>query len=208
MTLRDDIQALPDDAFRDLKAWVVTTETDRRAAQPAVEQARAEDTQKLWEAHPELKPKFETEPVEVDTSTTVSLADLLAKYPAWKQPVGAHDALPTGAIVTDEGRIWRTDLPTLNVWKPGTMNAGWVDITDQLLAQANPAPETPETEGDVPEVDTTPEPAAPAYKQPSGGHDAYKQGDRVTYNGATYESTINSNVWTPDAYPQGWRKIA
>lgn len=222
MTLKDTIQALPDDEFRDLKAWVVTTETDRRAAQPAVEQARAEDTQKLWEAHPELKPKFETEPVEVDTSKTVTLADLLAKYPPYKQPTGAHDALPTGAIVTDEGRIWRTDLPTLNVWKPGTMNAGWVDITDELLAQANQqtqpeetdaseepeAPETPEPEGeDTEPTPKTTEPEAPPYKQPSGAHDAYNSGDRMTYNGEMYESTVNGNVWTPDAYPQGWKKL-
>lgn len=204
MTLQDTIQALPDEEFRDLKAWIVTTETDRRAAQPAVEQARAEDTQKLWEAHPELKPEFETEPVEVDTSKTVTLDDLLAKYPPYKQPTGAHDALPTGAIVTDEGRIWRTDLPTLNVWKPGTMNTQWVDITDELLGNLS---QPTNQEGDEANEEATEQPAVPAYKQPSGGHDAYKMGDRVTYNGTVYESTINGNVWSPQDYPQGWKKL-
>lgn len=60
MTLQDTIQALPDNEFRDLKAWVVTTETDRRAAQPAVEEAQAQLVEELWEAKPELKPEAGT----------------------------------------------------------------------------------------------------------------------------------------------------
>lgn len=54
-----------------------------------------------------------------------------------------------------------------------------------------------------------PEPAAevPAYVQPTGAHDAYQTGDKVTYNGAVYESLINGNVWAPDVYPAGWRLI-
>ena len=30
---------------------------------------------------------------------------------------------------------------------------------------------------------------------------------RVTFEGADYESTIAGNVWSPAAYPQGWRKL-
>ena len=47
----------------------------------------------------------------------------------------------------------------------------------------------------------------PAYVQPTGAHDAYQTGDKVTYNGAVYESLINGNVWAPDVYPAGWRLI-
>lgn len=47
----------------------------------------------------------------------------------------------------------------------------------------------------------------PAWVQPTGAHDAYKVGDRVTFEGADYESTIAGNVWSPAAYPQGWRKL-
>lgn len=35
----------------------------------------------------------------------------------------------------------------------------------------------------------------------------YNTGDRVTYNGKTYESTIDNNVWAPDAYPAGWTEV-
>ncbi len=40
------------------------------------------------------------------------------------------------------------------------------------------------------------------WVQPTGAHDAYQLGDRVTYNGQTWESTINANVWAPGVY--GW----
>ena len=30
---------------------------------------------------------------------------------------------------------------------------------------------------------------------------------RVTFECADYESTIAGNVWSPAAYPQGWRKL-
>lgn len=42
----------------------------------------------------------------------------------------------------------------------------------------------------------------------TGAHDAYSIDDRVTYKGKTYESTINANVWSPDAYPQGWKQVS
>lgn len=45
-----------------------------------------------------------------------------------------------------------------------------------------------------------------AWKQPTGSSDAYKKGDRVTFNGSTYESLIDANVWSPTAYPAGWKK--
>ena len=35
----------------------------------------------------------------------------------------------------------------------------------------------------------------------------YMKGDQVTFNGKTYESTIDNNVWSPEAYPQGWREV-
>ena len=138
-TLRQQVQALTPGDWQTFLAWIVTTETDRRAAQPAVEEARAEDTQKLWEAHPELKPAFKTEEDIPQSGDALTLDELLAQCDQWVQPSGAHDALPTGAIVAHEGAIWRTDLPTLNVWEPGTMNTQWVDITDQLLAESRKA---------------------------------------------------------------------
>ena len=44
----------------------------------------------------------------------------------------------------------------------------------------------------------------PVWSQPTGAHDAYNKGDIVDYNGTLYKSTIDGNVWAPDAYPGGW----
>jgi hypothetical protein len=48
----------------------------------------------------------------------------------------------------------------------------------------------------------------PEYKQPTGAHDAYHVGDKITYNGKHYTCLMDGCVWTPDAYPQGWREEA
>ena len=47
----------------------------------------------------------------------------------------------------------------------------------------------------------------PEWVQPLGASDAYNTGDIVSHNGVLYESTIDGNVWSPDAYPQGWKQI-
>lgn len=47
----------------------------------------------------------------------------------------------------------------------------------------------------------------PVWSQPTGSHDAYNTGDIVNYNGVLYESTVDGNVWAPDAYPAGWMEV-
>ena len=44
----------------------------------------------------------------------------------------------------------------------------------------------------------------PAWEQP-GSTNPYMQGDRVTHNGSTWESTIDNNVWEPGVY--GWQQV-
>ena len=43
----------------------------------------------------------------------------------------------------------------------------------------------------------------PEWVQPTGAHDAYNIGDKVTYNGQRYVCTSNANVYAPDVY--GWQ---
>lgn len=47
----------------------------------------------------------------------------------------------------------------------------------------------------------------PEYKQPTGAHDAYKIGDKITYNGKKYECIFDGCVWNPDEYPAGWKEV-
>ena len=72
--------------------------------------------------------------------------------------------------------------------QPHTTQSDWTpDITPALWKEIQPV-------GVIPE-----------WKQPAGAHDAYQIGDKVLFNGKTWESTIKDNVWAPDVY--GWVQI-
>ena len=45
----------------------------------------------------------------------------------------------------------------------------------------------------------------PEWVQPTGAHDAYNTGDKVTHNGKTWVSDVDNNVWEPGVY--GWKGI-
>ena len=45
----------------------------------------------------------------------------------------------------------------------------------------------------------------PEWVQPTGAHDAYNIGDRVTYNDQRYVCTTSANVYAPDVY--GWQLV-
>lgn len=46
----------------------------------------------------------------------------------------------------------------------------------------------------------------PDWEQPDSTN-PYQIGDRVRFNGKVYESVIANNIWSPAAYPQGWKEI-
>lgn len=47
----------------------------------------------------------------------------------------------------------------------------------------------------------------PVWSKPTGAHDAYNLGDIVDYKGDLYESLINGNVYSPEEYPAGWKRV-
>lgn len=46
------------------------------------------------------------------------------------------------------------------------------------------------------------------FKQPTGAHDSYKAGDKITYKDKKYICKMDNCVWAPDAYPAGWEEVA
>lgn len=46
----------------------------------------------------------------------------------------------------------------------------------------------------------------PEFEQPDSTN-PYMKGNRVTFNGKVYESLIDNNVYSPEAYPAGWKEI-
>lgn len=47
----------------------------------------------------------------------------------------------------------------------------------------------------------------PEYIQPTGAHDAYNTGDKISFNGKKYTCKMNGCVWSPDVYPSAWELI-
>lgn len=46
----------------------------------------------------------------------------------------------------------------------------------------------------------------PEWEQP-GSTNGYQIGDKVMFEGKVYECQIANNVWSPSAYPAGWKEI-
>lgn len=101
--------------------------------------------------------------------------------PTYVASTGAHDSYKEGAIVRYNGKIYKS-LIANNVWAPNV--SGWREIA--LVLPDAPA-------------------AIPAWKQPTGAHDSYAVGAKVTHNGFTWVSTASNNVWEPGVY--GWTKV-
>jgi hypothetical protein len=107
--------------------------------------------------------------------------------PRWVQPAGAGDQYRLDDQVMHHSKTWKSNNDA-NVWEPGAAGIGsniWEDVTDTS---------TPEPEG------------YPAWVQPTGAHDAYVMGARVTHNGKNWENTGSAaNVWEPGVF--GWIEI-
>jgi len=94
-------------------------------------------------------------------------------------------------LAVQAGEVYRWDGTLVQVIQAHTTQADWTpDVVPALFKIHRTATDTPQP-----------------WVQPAGGHDAYNIGDKVTFEGSTYESTINANVWSPTAYPAGWRLI-
>lgn len=46
----------------------------------------------------------------------------------------------------------------------------------------------------------------PEWEQPDSTN-AYQIGDKVMFEGKTYECVIANNIWSPASYPAGWKEI-
>lgn len=113
--------------------------------------------------------------------------------PKWVQPIGANDAYAKGDIVEYNGTKYISTIDA-NVWAPDVY--GWEVYTDGGEV-VDPQPTEPETPSDDIED----------FVQPTGAHDAYAKGDKVRFDGKVYESLIDNNIYSPSAYPAGWKEI-
>ena len=124
----------------------------------------------------------------------------------------ATSTYATGECCTAAGHVWRSKQDGVN-WSPETNPEFWEDLgtIEEVMSQDwnvdEPEPEQPEEGGsesgdDDPykDVDDWFEPTATKY---------YNKGDRMRYtDGHVYESLIDTNTYSPEAYPQGWKLLA
>ncbi|WP_298076088.1 carbohydrate-binding protein [uncultured Corynebacterium sp.] len=195
-----DLTTYTEDQLLDLQQ-ALADERKRRAALPAVEKAQTEVVEQLRE-------DGKLPPLEVPTDAEAKANP--DSIPAWDNPGTDHAKMYTAdMIVRHNGRVWRSATTNLNSWEPGAPGVYdfiWEDVTDQY-ATADADSEGAGESAEAKPGEEAPEAKPPEFKQPTGAHDAYKIGDRVTYQGVVYESTIDSNVWSPSDYPQGWKKV-
>ena len=101
--------------------------------------------------------------------------DAMAIYPAW----GADTAYAVGQRVRYGDKLYKCVQAHTSQgdWMPSATPALWVRVSIEEW---------------------------PEWVQPTGAHDAYAKGDKVTYKGKRYMSLIDGNAYSPDAYPAGW----
>lgn len=104
------------------------------------------------------------------------LAALTGLFPSWDE----------GSTV-NAGEVYRWDGTLVEVVQPHTTQADWTPDTVPALFKVH------RTAGSV-----------SPWVQPTGAHDTYGLGDRVTHNGQTWVSTNAANSWKPGVF--GWTR--
>ena len=120
------------------------------------------------------------------TLTDNEAMEIATVYPVWKEGVNY-----TVGTILQHGTNNVGDPQLYRIAQAHTSQADWIP-------EATPALYTP--------IGLTPA-GYPEWSQPTGAHDAYNAGDIVDYKGVLYESLINGNTYSPEAYPAGWKEV-
>lgn len=96
---------------------------------------------------------------------------------------------------------------TKEVFAYGENAVGDAQLYQVLQDHTSTAEWTPDTAVSLYKPIGVSESGYPEWVQPLGASDAYNTGDIVSYNGTLYESVIDNNTWSPEAYPQGWKEV-
>ena len=121
----------------------------------------------------ELRKKIEFAAALMSDSDAWNVPEL---FPAWS---GDGVAYNIGDRVKYNGKLFKVIQAhtSQSDWTPSSAVSLFVEVSD-------PAIEWPE------------------WKQPTGGHDAYNTGDKVSHNNKHWISNVDANVWEPGVY--GW----
>lgn len=93
------------------------------------------------------------------------------------------------------------------VFAYGENAVGDAQLYQVLQDHTSAAEWTPDTAVSLYKAIGVSESGYPEWVQPLGASDAYNTGDIVSYNDKLYESVIDGNTWSPEAYPAGWKEV-
>lgn len=118
--------------------------------------------------------------IRIDEVSPEALEKIKEVYAEWR----SKDDLAEGEVVRHNGIVYQVIQAHSRQedWEP--------EVVPALFKRISPSPEI---------IDK--------WRPPTGAHDAYQAGDKVLYAGQVYESLINSNTWSPDEYPAGWKLV-
>lgn len=113
--------------------------------------------------------------------------EIISIYPEWK----TETVYAIGNVVRFENKAWEViQAHTSQIgWEPKEVPALFKEITPKTVIT------------DDGEVGIIPE-----FVQPTGAHDAYKIGDKVSFNGKIYVSKVDANTYSPTDYAQNWQE--
>ncbi len=111
-------------------------------------------------------------------------------------------AIPSVFPAYEVGRAYTTK----EVFSYGVNSVGDPQLYQVLQDHTSAEQWTPDTATSLYKKIGVTEGGYPEWVQPLGATDAYNKGDIVSYNGKLYRSTVDGNVWSPDAYPAAWEE--
>ena len=110
------------------------------------------------------------------TATDEAALQGIALYPHWKEGI----TVAKDARYQYNGKLYRVVQAhtTQADWQPDVTPALWVMVSLEEW---------------------------PEWIQPTGAHDAYAKGDKVTHSSKKWTSDVDANTWEPGVY--GWTEV-
>ena len=132
----------------------------------------------LLELAQKLRPLIEKAAISLSDADAIEAVTL---FPNWN---AEEESYQKDARVKYEGILYKclqTHVPQA-AWTPIAAPSLWEKVL-------------------IPDENTIPQ-----WEQPDSTN-AYMKGDKIIFNDLIYESLIDNNVWSPAAYPGGWKLV-
>lgn len=121
-----------------------------------------------------VKKMFSTDTDELSDEEALEVAAL---YPTWHSKIGTE--VTVGTRLWDDGKLWKViqQHTVQEDWRPGDAVSLFTEVSIEEW---------------------------PEWKQPTGSHDAYMTGDKVTWEDKHWINGVDYNTYAPGVY--GWQE--